>query len=913
MLWSGCCAASHRCSRLGQDDSIQGVRVREAGLIWLLVIAGSLLTMAMVWTSPLSQWLGQSSTLALLLGALTGLFAGVLRSQSRRIRRLEQALKERQPILDREDVRASVSRPSIPVSAEAAPIEPTVERNRPTEHQALQPPPAAPRGAFDDSVAALLSRLHGWIFDGNLPVKIGVMVSFVGVAALLRFAADQGWLSLSIELRLSAVAATALAALALAWRQREQRRTFSLALQGGALGVLVMTVFAAFALYSLLPSTLAFVLLLVLVAATAGLAVAQASQVLAVLGLIAAFATPILVSSGRGGPIELFGYYLVVNLGVLALAWRQHWPLLNRIGFVFTFIIATLWGVLEYRPALYAATQPFLVLFFLLYAAIPVLHGLTGRDRQRLDVLLVFGLPLIVFPLQFMLVEGRVVVVAFSALTIGAIYTLAAWHVRRHAPTHPLWSAQAALALGFATLAIPFALSGPVIALVWAVEGAALVWLGILQQRRLTRLAGLVLQVLAGLAWFATVPEFSLTALPLFNPPVLGALALVLAAIFSARWFARAHASPALLNLLAGWSLGWWLLGGMVEIAQQLVDTEHWINAAIAFMGVTAWLVARAHRAQPLRVTALATVTAVAMGLALLLPQLVLNDHVFAGWGAPAWLVFVVSARAAEQELRAASGALRGALAVLVHLVWIVVASLALAQWARDVWLLGSGWQWLLGALPALALALWLSLRRSAPLSPALPERQRCVLSVVVATLVCAGLLCSLPATGTSAPLSFVSLVNPLELAQLAALLVLALHVAGIERPQHRQLAAVALGVLGFLVVSILWLRLAHHAYGVPWTLDALLASNQVQAGLSVLWTLLGVVLWVRGSRLRRLALWRFGALLLGVVLIKLLLVDRQFLSTLAGIVSFLAFGGLCMAVGFLAPAPPSAVDQEGD
>ena len=110
-----------------------------------------------------------------------------------------------------------------------------------------------------------------------------------------------------------------------------------------------------------------------------------------------------------------------------------------------------------------------------------------------------------------------------------------------------------------------------------------------------------------------------------------------------------------------------------------------------------------------------------------------------------------------------------------------------------------------------------------------------------------------------------------------------------------------------------MWLRLAHHGYGVAWSLDALLDSNRVQAGLSVLWTLVAVVLWVTGSRLRRHAVWWAGALLLGVVLIKLLLVDRQFLSTVAGIVSFLAFGGLCMAVGFLAPAPPKDMDQSGD
>ena len=887
-------------------------------MIWLLAIAGSVLAVGMVLASPLSQWFGQSTTLALLLGGLAGLFGGLLVEQARRIRRLEQALRAR----DGNGHAEADSEPAlekVPDRSSAAPISQNAKPKTAGDEKIPRRPPAPPRTALDDGIAALLARVRGWLFDGNLPVKIGVLVSFVGIAALLRFAADQGWLRLPIELRLSAVAAAALAALAFAWRQRERRRVFSLALQGGAVGVLVMTVFAAFALYSLMPSALAFALLLLLVVATAMLAVAQTSQVLAVLGLIAAFATPILVSSGRGGPIELFGYYLVVNFGVLGLAWRQHWPLLNRLGFVFTFIVATLWGVLDYRPARYAATQPFLVLFFLFYAAIPVLHAISGRDaghnNRRLDVLLVFGLPLIAFPLQFSLVDGRALEVAFSALAMAAIYTLGAWYVRRRAPEHPLWPAQAALALGFATLAIPFALSGPVIALVWAVEGAALVWLGIVQQRRLTRLAGLVLQVVAGLAWFATVGasfnDYSRTPLILFNPPVLGALSLVLAAVFSARLFARANASAALLNLLAAWALGWWLTGGAVEIAQQLADTDHWVNAMIAFLGVTAWLAARAHRAYPLWVTALATTGTVALSLAMVVPQVAFYEHVFAGWGVPTWLLFVLAARAAEHELRAAGVALRGVLAMLVHLVWIVVPAVALVQLADDFWLLGSGWQWLAAALPAVLIGYWLMLRGTTPLSPSLPARQRMMVTGVVAGIVFGGVLYSLPAIGNPSPLGFVPVLNPLELAQLGALLLLATSVPQLPARVHRFVWA-ALGAAGLLVVSAMWLRLAHHGYGVAWSLDALLDSNRVQAGLSVLWTLLAVVLWVTGSRLRRHAVWWAGALLLGVVLIKLLLVDRQFLSTVAGIVSFLAFGGLCIAVGFLAPAPPKDMNQEG-
>ena len=45
----------------------------------------------------------------------------------------------------------------------------------------------------------------------------------------------------------------------------------------------------------------------------------------------------------------------------------------------------------------------------------------------------------------------------------------------------------------------------------------------------------------------------------------------------------------------------------------------------------------------------------------------------------------------------------------------------------------------------------------------------------------------------------------------------------------------------------------------------------------------------------------------MGVVLAKLLLVDRQHLGNLAGILSFIVYGLMCTVVGYLAPAPPRA------
>jgi uncharacterized membrane protein len=80
---------------------------------------------------------------------------------------------------------------------------------------------------------------------------------------------------------------------------------------------------------------------------------------------------------------------------------------------------------------------------------------------------------------------------------------------------------------------------------------------------------------------------------------------------------------------------------------------------------------------------------------------------------------------------------------------------------------------------------------------------------------------------------------------------------------------------------------------------------------LTVVWSLLGVLGWVLGSRRGNRPLWLAGALLMGVVLAKLLLVDRSHLGNLFGIASFIAYGLLCTVIGYFAPAPPRGDARE--
>src|SRR5690606_40899338 len=134
-----------------------------------------------------------------------------------------------------------------------------------------------------------------------------------------------------------------------------------------------------------MPQVLAFFLLVVVTAAAGALAVLQNARIMAVLGIVGGFLAPVLVGSETGSHVLLFGYYAVLNGAIVGVAWFKAWRELNLLGFAFTFCIGSLWGAQGYRPEHFATTEPFLILFTVLYTIVPILFALRDRKSTRLN------------------------------------------------------------------------------------------------------------------------------------------------------------------------------------------------------------------------------------------------------------------------------------------------------------------------------------------------------------------------------------------------------------------------------------------------------------------------------------------------------------------------------------------------
>ncbi|MDA7084803.1 DUF2339 domain-containing protein [Pseudomonas sp. SA3-5] len=441
---------------------------------------------------------------------------------------------------------AEILAPAEPEAAPGSPDAWTQATEQPYDATAARQP-TEPREPSLIERAIALAR--AWLFGGNTVLRIGVLLLFLGLAFLLRYATEG--MVVPVQLRYAGVAASAIALLGLGWWLRLRNPNYGLMLQGAGIAVLYLTIFAAMRLHPLLEPAQAFALLLIVTLCSAILAVTQNALGLAAAAALGGFAAPILTSTGSGNHVALFSYFVLLNSAILAIAWFKTWRLLNLIGFVGTFGIGFAWGLRAYTPALLGSTEPFLLLFFLMYVAIGLLFarrklaeaGAAPQAREALlrwsarqgdyvDATVLFGPPLVGFGLQFALVQHLEFAAAFSALALGLFYLGLALLLARRPDGRALLLVETCLALGvvFASLAIPLGLDARWTSAAWAVEGAGIFWLGLRQRRSLARAFALLLQAGAALAF---VGELRPGLDSLLAGPALGALMLGAALLFS--------------------------------------------------------------------------------------------------------------------------------------------------------------------------------------------------------------------------------------------------------------------------------------------------------------------------------------------------------------------------------------------
>lgn len=116
---------------------------------------------------------------------------------------------------------------------------------------------------------------------------------------------------------------------------------------------------------------------------------------------------------------------------------------------------------------------------------------------------------------------------------------------------------------------------------------------------------------------------------------------------------------------------------------------------------------------------------------------------------------------------------------------------------------------------------------------------------------------------------------------------------------------------LGLIVISSMVMRTWHFYSDIAWNFSSLVADFGVQASLSLVWSAIGISVMVIANKQLARTLWIAGASLVGVVVIKLFLIDLGNSGGVARIVSFIGVGLGLLLVGWFAPVPPKKDDDE--
>lgn len=127
-----------------------------------------------------------------------------------------------------------------------------------------------------------------------------------------------------------------------------------------------------------------FALMSLVTAAAFVLAVRLEAQVVAILGMLGGFLTPVLLSTGRDNPTGLFGYIALLDLGLIAVALHRRWHFLAALGAAGTIVMQIGWAT-KYLNAVKAPTAMVVCLVFcaLYLAAYYVARRLAVRGTGR--------------------------------------------------------------------------------------------------------------------------------------------------------------------------------------------------------------------------------------------------------------------------------------------------------------------------------------------------------------------------------------------------------------------------------------------------------------------------------------------------------------------------------------------------
>ncbi len=333
----------------------------------------------------------------------------------------------------------------------------------------------------------------------NLINKIGILILVLGISYFVKYAIDKDWINEPARVGIGMLSGALI--MGVAHKLRKKYAAFSSVFVAGAVAVFYFTIAIAFHSYHLFGQTTAFILMVVITAFSCFISLSYNRKELAVLSLIGGFAVPFMVSTGQGNYVVLFTYILILNIGILALAYHKKWTIINIVSYIFTVILygAWLFKDLDEKTPHYLGAVVFGFAFYLVFIGINIINNLRTKglfSPIELSILssntfLFYGAGMLALEPYHPELKG-IFTAALGLLNLGYAWFL----YKKFGLDKTAVYLLIGLTLTFITLAVPIQFEGNFITLFWGAEAVILMWLA--QKSKITyyRLASVIVHFL---------------------------------------------------------------------------------------------------------------------------------------------------------------------------------------------------------------------------------------------------------------------------------------------------------------------------------------------------------------------------------------------------------------------------------
>ncbi|MEM7485333.1 MAG: DUF2339 domain-containing protein [Bacteroidota bacterium] len=316
----------------------------------------------------------------------------------------------------------------------------------------------------------------------NLINKIGILITVIGVIIGAKYSIENNLISPLTRIVLGYLVGLGLIGFGI--KLKSKYENYSAVLVSGALAVLYFITFTAYDFYALFPQTLAFVLMLVFTAFGVVAALNYNKQVIAHIGLVGAYAVPFLLGDGSGSASVLFGYMVIINIGIMIIAFKKYWKPLYYAAFSFSWLIYLFWIIASYeKEKQFALALIVASVFFAIFYATFLAYKLIRSEKFRAsDVIMLLLNSFIFYGFGCGLLSqndtGAQLLGVFTLCNALVHFAVSVVIFKKKLVDRNLFYLISGLVLTFITIAVPVQLDGNWVTLLWMLEALLLFWIG---------------------------------------------------------------------------------------------------------------------------------------------------------------------------------------------------------------------------------------------------------------------------------------------------------------------------------------------------------------------------------------------------------------------------------------------------